>query len=154
MSRNPIIIILSLNILFWFGIYKLCKQMTIPWRFVPDQRETGCGGGVNSEVLVNCSVVVDWRGWSCDAGVVFSAATRSCEPVRDAVSCSGPSVRGSTPNGLPQNPRTSPFFPLPGHYFIQNNLKSRRQLFASEESARGCLARVQREKRARLMISV
>lgn len=28
---------------------------------------------VNSEQHVNCSAVVDWREWSCDAGVVFSA---------------------------------------------------------------------------------
>lgn len=60
--------------------------------------------GVISERALNASAVVGWRGWSCDASLVFSPrATHSCETsAQRRKELAGASVpRNPTETGLP-----------------------------------------------------
>ena len=124
--------------------------------------------GAISERSLNCSAVVGWRGWSCDARVVFapraahSRETSARSQRREELA----QYRGTPPRLHGRHNRTES--PLIGHTKAVEEEEEEeeeqgeqeaveeedtQQLSATEKSARGCPTLV-RETRARLIVSL
>ena len=108
--------------------------------------------GDNSELAMNSSAVVDWRGWSCVAGVVFSPPhihvnCQPSDPRRDA-SCAGHFCTGNRAEWTTTEPNRSR---ARLHISSRGRKKQQPSTFATEQKARGDASRGYSERNARAL---